>query len=53
MTITTPTENSYELAYFRIEFDKENLDNVMWHIDMLVSPQCVKDCEDMDVWKII
>lgn len=52
LTITTPTDKAGQLAYFTIEFLKAEMENVLWHVDLLVSPKCVKDCEEMGIWKI-
>lgn len=52
MTITVNTENSGEQAFFTIEFLKENFQNVMDHIDLLVKLSDVALCEEMGVWTI-
>lgn len=53
MTITVPTDNSGELAVFKIEFLKEKFNDVLEMIDLLVKPSDVVLAEKMGEWKIV
>lgn len=53
MTITVPTNIPGELVYFKIGFDKKNLDSVMETIDLLVKPSDVMLAAKMGEWEIL
>lgn len=53
MTVTVPTENSGELAYFKIEFLKEKFEEVVEMVGLLVKPSDVELAAKMGIWKVI
>lgn len=53
MTITVPTGEPGEVAYFKIGFEKSRFDEVLETIDLLVKPTDVVIAESWGIWKII
>ena len=53
MTITVPTGEPGEVAYFKIGFEKSRFDEVLETIDLLIKPTDVVIAESWGIWKII
>lgn len=52
MTITVPTGNANEVAYFKLGFTCP-LEEFIENVEILVSPECVFEGEEMGFWKIL
>ena len=51
MTITAPTETN-EVKFFNVEFEKENFNEVVEHVELIVKESDVYLLEEMGIYKI-